>query len=314
VANERRQRSNYVVGTLDVALGGTAGDTTLTGSALARLPVVDALSYAPLTIVDPVAGTHEVVYVTAHTAGAGTATVVRAMEGSTLRAWPLSSTFVVAPTAADFRPSLDDVWAGDLGYDEDFGRIAASSLPSPWVWASQNGSSYFEDRGWGNIITPGYASATGFYHFMIARLLPTPGTWTATVKLAGLFPKSTAAGTAANATFGIRNGTSLGFVTIEYRPQNSVLMVNYFTNQTTYSGSSALNVQWVPIGATVYLQISKTGANTYSFAISVNGSNFTTVVSNFTPAFTPDQLVIGAAQEIGPVGVGVTSIDWFRVR
>lgn len=312
MANERRLRPNYVAGTIDTALDSSG--VTISGQALTRLPVIDATNYAVLTLVDPVAGTFEIVYVLAHTAGAPVATMLRGVEGSTARAWPANTTFVVAPSAADFRPSLDDTWAGDLGFDEDFARGNVTALPSPWVWASQNGATYAEDRGWGNIITPSWAAST-FYHFMIARALPTPATWTATVKLIGTFQKSAIAGSpGGNPTFGIRSGTGAQFIAFEWRSQTNTLMVNYFTNQTTYSGVSPLNISWAAHGGPTYLQIIKTAANTYSFAISGNGSAFTTVLAGYTPPFTSDQLVLGAVVEGGPVGPGVASFDWLRVR
>jgi hypothetical protein len=47
-------------------------------------------------------GTPEIVYVTAHTSSATTATVLRAQEGSTLRAHDTGEYWVAGPTALDF--------------------------------------------------------------------------------------------------------------------------------------------------------------------------------------------------------------------
>jgi hypothetical protein len=101
-----RMPSDYQFGTLGVAAA--IGDTTLTSNAFATLPSGQTTSaVTPLVLHNPAAGTHEVVWVTAHTASATTATVVRGKESSTAQAWPTGTQWICAPTAArDGLPAL----------------------------------------------------------------------------------------------------------------------------------------------------------------------------------------------------------------
>src|SRR4029077_1330615 len=66
-------------------------------------PAVASPNYMPV-VLDPQQqfGTPEIVYVTAHTASATAATVVRAQEGSALRAHSSGEFWVAGPTALDF--------------------------------------------------------------------------------------------------------------------------------------------------------------------------------------------------------------------
>jgi hypothetical protein len=79
------------------------GATTINGAGLAGLPAVASPNTMAL-ILDPtgVGGTPEVVYVTAHTAVATSATIQRAREGTVARAHNLNTIFIHAPTVNDF--------------------------------------------------------------------------------------------------------------------------------------------------------------------------------------------------------------------
>lgn len=102
-----RIRSDYVFGSTSAAL--TTTDTVLTSSALARLPAVAAPDVATVTLHDTATGLYEIVHVTAHTAAATTATILRAQEGSTARAWASGTTWLHGPTAKDLieKPSWE---------------------------------------------------------------------------------------------------------------------------------------------------------------------------------------------------------------
>lgn len=94
-----RIRTNFVKGTiLDDPL--ISGATTLTSVGLADLPEIAGDDYAVL-VIDP-DGTPEIVYVTAHTAGATTATILRGQEGTSASEHALNTTWVHGPTAEDF--------------------------------------------------------------------------------------------------------------------------------------------------------------------------------------------------------------------
>lgn len=114
-------RADYVFGAIDAAL--TTGTTTLSSPTLARLPVVASPDVAAITLYDSTALVYEVVWVTAHAAGATTATITRAQESSTARAWASGVTWTHAPTAYDlalvtpgtFRRPVQDVSTGTPG-------------------------------------------------------------------------------------------------------------------------------------------------------------------------------------------------------
>lgn len=100
---------DFISGVTDVAL--SAGDTTISGPFLADLPAVADPDFIAL-ILDPefVGGNPEVVWVTAHTAGATTATIQRGKEGTSARAH-VSGIKVVAALTADAIKELEDATA-----------------------------------------------------------------------------------------------------------------------------------------------------------------------------------------------------------
>lgn len=98
MANELRARGNFVSGTLSVALTNVA--TSMSSAGLANLPVVDTTNHAAIAI------ENEIVWVTAHTAGATTATILRAQEGTTAATHALNVAWQHGPTALD----LNRLW------------------------------------------------------------------------------------------------------------------------------------------------------------------------------------------------------------
>lgn len=102
-----RLRTNNVFGTITnnpLLIGGT----TLSGAGLANLVAVTGSDVAAITL-DPnrVNGAPEIVYVTAHTAGNTSATILRGQEGTAARQHPNGTFWVHAPTALDD----DRVWS-----------------------------------------------------------------------------------------------------------------------------------------------------------------------------------------------------------
>ncbi len=95
-------RTPFVDGTIDDDPL-TSGATTLTATELADLAAVASPDIAKI-ILDPSgsAGAPEVVYVTAHTGSATTATIVRAREGSTGRQHAKDIAWVHGPTNLDY--------------------------------------------------------------------------------------------------------------------------------------------------------------------------------------------------------------------
>lgn len=94
MANEIRVRGNLVSGTLSVAL--LAGDTTMSSAGLANLPAISASQHAVIII------ENEIIYVTAHTAAATTATILRGQEGTTAAAHSLNVAWVHGPVVSDY--------------------------------------------------------------------------------------------------------------------------------------------------------------------------------------------------------------------
>jgi hypothetical protein len=94
LANENRVRGNLTSGTLNGALTNVA--TSMTAANLANLPVVGATQHAVIVI------ENELVYVTAHTGGATTATILRGQEGTTAAAHNNGVAWVHAPVVSDF--------------------------------------------------------------------------------------------------------------------------------------------------------------------------------------------------------------------
>lgn len=98
---ELRQPANYSFGTLGNAAA--LSDTSLVSADFVA-QLVSGLStsvYVPITLQDPTNKVYEIVWVTAHTAGSNSATVVRGREGTTARAWPASTLWTCAPTLRD---------------------------------------------------------------------------------------------------------------------------------------------------------------------------------------------------------------------
>lgn len=100
-----------VSGTLSSALA--SGDTTMAAAALANLPAISGGDYAAITIGydRPGGAIPETVWVTAHGANATSATIVRAREGTTARAWDSGAAWVHGPTPEDRRAFNDGTFA-----------------------------------------------------------------------------------------------------------------------------------------------------------------------------------------------------------
>lgn len=83
----------------------TSGGTTLNSAALANLPAVAAPDIMAI-VLDPtgVGGNPEIVWVTAHTASATSATITRGQEGTTARQHALAIAWAHIPTILDYLP------------------------------------------------------------------------------------------------------------------------------------------------------------------------------------------------------------------
>lgn len=103
MANEIRVRANFAAGALSAAM--LTGDTLIQSAGLADLPAIGATEYAPVAIFRTDSNGRviqkEVVWVTAHTAAAVTATVTRGKEGTSAQAWNIGDRWSHTDTALD---------------------------------------------------------------------------------------------------------------------------------------------------------------------------------------------------------------------
>ena len=97
-----RIHADYVFGTISTTDGISAAATSFDSPRLARLPAVSGGDVAAITLHDAATGTYEIVHVTAHTAAATTATILRGQEGSTAQEWPSGTSWLHGPTAQEF--------------------------------------------------------------------------------------------------------------------------------------------------------------------------------------------------------------------
>lgn len=97
---EIRVPTNYAFGQLTNAAA--VSDTTLTSADFAALASnLSTTVYLPITLQDPANKVYEIVWATAHGAGANTMTIIRGREGTAARAWPASTLWACAPTLRD---------------------------------------------------------------------------------------------------------------------------------------------------------------------------------------------------------------------
>lgn len=148
MANQTRVRTNSITGTVgDNPLSNAA--TTLNSTQLIALPAVDATQHMAL-VLDPTGAGNgpEIVWVTGHTAGTSSATIVRGREGTSAVQHTSTRTWIHAPTQADFvnhitsstRPSGSGLpYQGQICYETDTDRwiywdgTAWEIMSSPWT-------------------------------------------------------------------------------------------------------------------------------------------------------------------------------------
>lgn len=109
-AAERDEVVKALAKTVNTTLIDTA---TISSPALARLPVVNSTSHAPLILTDAAAGHYEILHVVDHAEHATTATAYRAREGSGKREWPIGTTWQHGPTVQDHWDVASAVVAAD---------------------------------------------------------------------------------------------------------------------------------------------------------------------------------------------------------
>lgn len=164
MANEIRRRYNFMSGIIsDNPLSNSA--TTLNSTNLAGLPAVGSTEHVAL-VLDPtgVGNGPEIVWVTAHTGSATSATIVRAREGTSAVQHASTIAWVHVATTADF---------GTIGDDND--QPSSGGLPfegEQYVDTTNDRVQHYSGSAWQRTA---HYSSTG----------RTGGTWTRATNLAG---------------------------------------------------------------------------------------------------------------------------------
>lgn len=141
MANGIRVRANFVGGVVDDNPL-TIGATTITSSTLNQLPPIGASEHAVI-VLDPggVGGAPEIIFVTAHTNGATTATISRAEEGTTARQHNQNTTWVHSGIASDFTLSKDIIHGLNVNSGNLSDEFNDSSLDVAWTRIDRAGNS-----------------------------------------------------------------------------------------------------------------------------------------------------------------------------
>lgn len=134
MANDIRVRPNFVAGALSADMA--SGATSMSSAGLADLPAIGSTEHTAIEFFTRDATGRvtkkEIVWVTAHTAAATTATIVRGKEGTTAQNWVTNDRWAVSPIVSDAivvctsgtRPSQP--YTGQVIYETDTDR--------PMVW------------------------------------------------------------------------------------------------------------------------------------------------------------------------------------
>ncbi len=301
-----RIRAGYVFGTLSASL--TSSGTTMNGAALARLPAIDSTNeFCAISIHDPTAGTYEIVYVTAHTAAATSATIVRGREGTTGVAWASGDAWLHGPTYKELPSGIDVAREGNLGYDLDFDGYS-TSLPSGWGWTNQGTSTFVQEHGAGTIYPQSAAGVDAGFR-IIDRAIPVETTWEAVVKMTTTWVAGTS-----NVRAGIILRDSASGKLITFGPLKETLIENpKWTAPGTFSANFGSTAQG-SFDRTLYLRIKKTASTTYDFSASNSGVSWLDVdaARDVSAFFTPDSL--GLICSNPTAAKACATFHWFRVR
>ncbi len=126
MATGTRLRQDFVKGTLTTALANEAGPSTMDSAALADLQAIDHAAnnhYAVIVV------NKEILHVTAHTAGATTATVQRGQEGTATAAHDAGAAWHHGPTEDDFSELASAAAQGGLFAHNQVGGIDVGTAP-----------------------------------------------------------------------------------------------------------------------------------------------------------------------------------------
>lgn len=310
-----RLYQNFLGGRLDVLLG--AVDTTMSSPGLVAMREV-ATGDEMYLVLDPdgLVSDPEVVKVTAHGLGAGTATITRpigAREHKVGVHWIHGALASDMPAMSIDRASdFSDVMGPDLGFDCEFNRSDASTAPTGWSWVNQGAATYLERFGVGSIAL---GSAAGNNMIGFSRTAPGTATWMATAKV-----RASGVGGSNGPYVGIavRDSVSGKFVTMVHSGGTDNIQVDNYSNPTTYGGSSPVPSVRFPnrsVAGGWFVAVRKNSATSFDFLASADGISWLPVLL----AHNPTTYLGTAPTDIMLCGMpyGSTAhatFEWFRIR
>lgn len=301
MANEIRLRQNFLSGTVtDNPL--TSGATTVNSANLASLVAVDSASHAVI-VLDPdgVAGAPEVVYVTAHSTSATSATIVRGREGSSARQHASGTPWVHGSVKSDFL-SYGTLLPSPSSSLDDFD---GSSLGGAWtrVGYVSGDESYRQGRDGSWLQVTGRAA--GNYYYMTAP----GGDFVVTMRSAWRV--------SATAMWGIlitnSSGNGIGAGWYNSSPDGGIVGTivggGYTSGFTDCSNSLPKGTLAGGGGEATWLQCQKSG-NTYRIRGSIDGELWLPWSATYTPSsFTPTRVGFGGFYSSGVASFGVDLFD-----
>lgn len=329
-----RLRFNSMRGALGASLSAAA--TTLTFStppthAGGAVPTISPPDYLPVSILDAAGRCAEIVYLTGHTGGSTTATIVRAQEGTVASEHDAGRPFVHGPTAWDAsvydnsaspieRGPLDDIAAfnarfgSTVIYDYEF-DATSTSLPSGWSWVNQGAATYREYEGCGLLTWP---RGSGYNLRHIVRTPPAEAAWVMVVKLATFHTTGDFSG------IGIILGQSSNnrCMWLPFVDSARGVLTGFRFTGSNLSGYNLTPAYGHPFhqtnGLTMYLALRKNTPTSYDVSYSFDGETFQTVEagSNLTTFLdgTIDRLGIGTFTEWNSGQPRFAHLDWVRIR
>jgi len=284
-----RARANFVSGTItDNPLTNSA--TTFNSSALASLPAAATDHYFPV-ILDPdgTGAGAEIVYVTAHTASATSATIVRGREGTTGLQHASGTKWVHGPTNIDYhKSSLDFPFADGtkLYYAyEPSALTSGTSLPSGWSWVNQNpsgqGAGSFTESGGFGVLDIAWSDANDHVRSLVRSTAGWPSTWKAYTRL------TVASSWADSMHFGFTLRESATDKVVTY---GCALLTGgplfktvktVWTNSDTYSSEGYAYLHQPTFD--IFLALTRDSSNYFTMHTSLNGHNWYKAVNADNP-------------------------------
>lgn len=304
-----RLRQNFIGGKIDddpLVMGGLSYNSP----SLAAFSVIASPDYAAV-VLDPdgVHGAPEIIWVTAHSTTATTATIERGKEGTSPRDHPMDTYWIHASTAYDFQifsgNSIDNpaMWSADLGYDYEFEAVS-SSLPSGWSWINQGSSTYTEQYGAGKIHVP----LSGGVHVrgIVQSMSGWPSSWDAIMKLTG--------------SAGINDVTSVCMI-LRQTSNGHIQIIRWFADHFLdrvtaddfdWTSAAGLNQQQ-QTSVPQYFRIVKHSSTSWDLAASADGITWYYIIAatNISSQIVPDQIGFGSYAQGANMDIAA---HWFRVR